>query len=421
MSESFTITNRMIMEDLSAPGKRSMGRPRKQSPPTVRTAPPPPRQTLLQGTSSPTLLSLAPLSDRRQPLTPPRQVSLQATPLPTSLSLAQLSDQRQPLAPPRQASFQAKPLPTIPSLAQLSDQRPPLASSAARGATLTMKAPPSPTPTPDSHFGHTPASTGLVVPCSGPGLPGLNTASSALLYTSDLGLHSAGEHKHDAITIENMPPWGRLPSPVGVNCSKIEQAICDDESSTGSSIRIAGAGKPRSLGHASHGRSGETLDASERGPPSATNSKRDALIALQKLSMLGIQLTRKYSMYDSYEDIVYELDAHNRNREVADAVAFMKSGLRMGFTGIEFTNTYAGSPLMLNNLTQDLCRDLTMYNNVLEKIYAKYWRNRQSEPLAELGLLLCSSIFMQHFKNKMTTSVIRPMHRRPTMNPCTSE
>lgn len=148
--------------------------------------------------------------------------------------------------------------------------------------------------------------------------------------------------------------------------------------------------------------------------------KRDALLELEKLRLLGIKLTRAYTMTDSYDDMMFELQAHRNNMDIAGGIQFMKSGLRVVLTGVEFTNSYAGSPLLLDNLTQDICSDMMAYNRVLEKVYVKYWQSHQSDPLIELGLLLCSSIFMQHFKNKVTVSVIQPKHKRPTMKRATS-
>ena len=138
--------------------------------------------------------------------------------------------------------------------------------------------------------------------------------------------------------------------------------------------------------------------------------------------MLGITLTRQYSMHDFLEDIEFELHLHQKNRDTVAAINFMKSGIKMMFTGVEFTNKYAGSPLLLNDLTKNVCTDMSPYNQVLEKVYVQYWDSRQNDPLIELGLLLCSTIFMQHFTNKINSAVrIKPIHVRPTMQKSTSE
>jgi hypothetical protein len=83
----------------------------------------------------------------------------------------------------------------------------------------------------------------------------------------------------------------------------------------------------------------------------------------------------------------------------------LRDGLRMACTGFEVMNKRWGL-LDLDGWSQDVCRDMSRYDNSMSRLYRKYWRRTSTNsPEMELGLALMGSIGMYHFKQKMSSQM----------------
>jgi len=201
----------------------------------------------------------------------------------------------------------------------------------------------------------------------------------------------AVEEEHGHIQNEDEPHRSFLPGPSPMLA--------------GASAHAAFGGMPPGFEPWSGDGGGSGGGASEGGVSDDLNAEIDRekqgyLLELSKFREQGVVLTREYSMRDSLEEIQFEYDRVRMNLDTTNAVGFMRDSMFLGFQGIELANNKWGPVLQLDGWSKSATKDKQRYNHALERLYKQYWRRGNTSPGMELGWLIGSSMFMQHFTNK---------------------
>ena len=130
--------------------------------------------------------------------------------------------------------------------------------------------------------------------------------------------------------------------------------------------------------------------------------KKDYLMAMEKMKMQGITLTKQYTMDDSLVDIQYEFERHNLNLESIQKVETSKSYIRILAVVIVVVNHFTGRHLKLVGWTERLSRDLDnpKYFMALEEMCRSMHRRGPPSPWIQLAIMFVSSIFVTHVNNQ---------------------
>ena len=133
--------------------------------------------------------------------------------------------------------------------------------------------------------------------------------------------------------------------------------------------------------------------------------KQSVLLDMERLKLQGIQFTKTWTLSDRLDDMQFEMRRHLLHLDEINNMNFLRDGLRMACTGFEVLNRRWGL-LELDGWSQEVCRDMTRYDNSMSRLYRKYWRRTStSSPEMELGLALMGSVGMYHFKQKMSSQM----------------
>lgn len=125
-------------------------------------------------------------------------------------------------------------------------------------------------------------------------------------------------------------------------------------------------------------------------------------MAMEKMKMQGITLTKQYTMDDSLVDIQYEFERHNLNLESIQKVETSKSYIRILAVVIVVVNHFTGRHLKLVGWTERLSRDLDnpKYFMALEEMCRSMHRRGPPSPWIQLAIMFVSSIFVTHVNNQ---------------------
>lgn len=130
--------------------------------------------------------------------------------------------------------------------------------------------------------------------------------------------------------------------------------------------------------------------------------KQATLIELEMLSRDGVRLSRVFTMADSLDDMLFELNRIQSNFDTVSAVSMMTDGLQLGMKGLEFANSRWGPILHLDGWSNTIDHDRERFKRVLTKLYKKHWRRgAMMTPEAELAMMLGGSAVLHHLQHKM--------------------
>ena len=129
--------------------------------------------------------------------------------------------------------------------------------------------------------------------------------------------------------------------------------------------------------------------------------KEGLLLELQMLEKQGIyKPSRNFTMYDSIEELQFQVDRANSIFGAQQAVDVAKTGIKLGSTAIEVALQKFGVNL-LSGFSNNLCKDMNKFNRPLTKLYRKYWRRSGglTSPETELLLVVGGSMLMTVLQN----------------------
>jgi hypothetical protein len=105
-------------------------------------------------------------------------------------------------------------------------------------------------------------------------------------------------------------------------------------------------------------------------------------------------------MSDKLEDMRFEIQKHEAAHDEKQMVTWMKSGLKLGLTGIEVANTRYGPFLSLEGWADNVTEDMSKFEMPLGRLYRKYWTQSTMSPEMELAWVILSSMGMYHMQKK---------------------
>lgn len=141
---------------------------------------------------------------------------------------------------------------------------------------------------------------------------------------------------------------------------------------------------------------------------SETEEKQDLLIKLNALAdKAGMQLTRKYTMSSTLEDIRMEYRKQRDRLETEASVKFSQRMLMACITGIEFLNKrFDPVGAKLEGWSESVMEGITDYDGIFERLAEKYKGTSEMAPELELLLALGGSAFMFHLTSTLFKSSV---------------
>lgn len=142
--------------------------------------------------------------------------------------------------------------------------------------------------------------------------------------------------------------------------------------------------------------------------PVEERRKQAALRRLFEKSKIT-KLTREFSMSDSLEVMLDELDAIGTEEAIEGYVSFMGVCLTVVTSLLEVGNRRIGSPMSLDGLSSSITYDMKKYDAVFRRMTSKYFKHGESNPIVSLLFLLVGSIITQHVSNSFFPSMPQSM------------
>jgi hypothetical protein len=139
---------------------------------------------------------------------------------------------------------------------------------------------------------------------------------------------------------------------------------------------------------------------------------------LEELEQKGVQLTKRYSMDSSYQEMKGEYDTQIEERERHNSVKFQGKMLLACITGLEFLNNkFDPFDLKLDGWSEQVNENLTEYDEIFGELHEKYKSKAKMSPELKLLFQLGGSAIMLHMTNTMFKSALPGMDDIMRQNP----
>ena len=148
---------------------------------------------------------------------------------------------------------------------------------------------------------------------------------------------------------------------------------------------------------------------------------REKLKTLRKLEALekkGFQLTKKYGMESSLDEMVGEYEMIKNDVEKKNSVKFQGKMLMAAVSGLEFLNSkFDPFDLKLDGWAEAVNENLEEYDDVFGELHDKYSSKAKMAPEIKLLFMLGGSAVMLHMTNTMFKSAMPGMDDIMKQNP----
>jgi hypothetical protein len=139
---------------------------------------------------------------------------------------------------------------------------------------------------------------------------------------------------------------------------------------------------------------------------------------LEELEQKGVQLTKRYSMDSSYQEMKGEYDTQMEERERQNSVKFQGKMLLACITGLEFLNNkFDPFDLKLDGWSEQVNENLNEYDEIFGELHEKYKSKAKMSPELKLLFQLGGSAIMLHMTNTMFKSALPGMDDIMRQNP----
>lgn len=128
--------------------------------------------------------------------------------------------------------------------------------------------------------------------------------------------------------------------------------------------------------------------------------KQALLLELNRLSGMGVKLTRDFTMKDRLSDIQYEYERHNMNMEAVSGTSMIKDGLKFLATLVHIGNDKLGPFLDLKGFVESFCKSIDQQDAAVQGLYRKYWKKSNSSPEMTILFTFVGALLMTHAKNR---------------------
>lgn len=133
--------------------------------------------------------------------------------------------------------------------------------------------------------------------------------------------------------------------------------------------------------------------------------KQGLLLELEAYRKIGVPISRVYTMSDPIDDIQMELDCIKNDEQMTDMVNKAQMVILFVVMMIEGANRRFGPILKLDGWHQMVKAEERQLKRPLQKLYKKYWRQRQMNPFSELAWVIGGSAAMTHLGNTMGVKI----------------
>jgi len=139
---------------------------------------------------------------------------------------------------------------------------------------------------------------------------------------------------------------------------------------------------------------------------------------LEELEQKGVQLTKRYSMDSSYQEMKGEYDTQMEERERQNSVKFQGKMLLACITGLEFLNNkFDPFDLKLDGWSEQVNENISEYDEIFGELHEKYKSKAKMSPELKLLFQLGGSAIMLHMTNTMFKSALPGMDDIMRQNP----
>lgn len=145
----------------------------------------------------------------------------------------------------------------------------------------------------------------------------------------------------------------------------------------------------------------------KRTPLQITKAKIRCLKKLEKLEKAGVDLTKKYTMESSLEEMEAELEIHEEEAQKKSAIKLQGQVLRTIVGGIEwFNEKFNPFDLYLEGLSDQIEENIDDYDDIFAELHEKYKGRGKIAPELNLLFRLGGSAIMVHMTNSMFKSSV---------------
>lgn len=166
---------------------------------------------------------------------------------------------------------------------------------------------------------------------------------------------------------------------------------------------------------------GDASFPDEERPLTKEEMLKEKFTILRKLETLerkGVQLTKKYTMESSLNEMKGEYENIVAERERKNSVKFQGKVLTALITGVEFLNNrFDPFDLKLDGWSEQLNENIDDYDEIFAELYEKYRSKTSLSPELKLLFQLSASGMMIHMSNSMFRSAIPGMDDIIRQNP----
>ena len=146
--------------------------------------------------------------------------------------------------------------------------------------------------------------------------------------------------------------------------------------------------------------------------------KFSLLRKFETLERRGVQLTKKYSMDSSLDEMKGEYEMIVSEKEKNNSVKFQGKMLMAAITGLEFLNTkFDPFDVQLDGWAEQMNENMTDYDEIFAELHEKYRTKAKMAPELKLLFQLTGSAIMVHMTNTMFKSSMPGMDDIMRQNP----
>lgn len=139
---------------------------------------------------------------------------------------------------------------------------------------------------------------------------------------------------------------------------------------------------------------------------------------LENLERKGVELTKRYSMESSLDEMQGEYDTIVSEKERGNSIKFQGKMLMAAITGIEFLNNkFDPFDINLDGWTEQVNENIDDYDEIFSELHEKYKSKAKMAPELKLLFQLGGSAIMLHMTNTMFKSAMPGMDDIMRQNP----
>lgn len=140
-------------------------------------------------------------------------------------------------------------------------------------------------------------------------------------------------------------------------------------------------------------------------PEEERKQKSDLINKLNRLEAKGFQISRKFTMDNSLDEIKSEFERLMDSRNLENSIKFQRQMMMGMVTGLEMMNQkFNPFDWQLDGWSESVHENLEDYDEVFEELYDKYKGKGNMPPEARLLFMMVGSGFMFHMSNNFFRS-----------------